>query len=135
MPKPLKLDPDGTLAVPEAVVERTIAEFLAAEGWLVYPLKAEARMPSGAPAHVKGTLDLLAVRRSPGCVAPKCATCHQALFVEVKRKYARTGKKHLAEQVAMAAWLTEKGFPVCRIPEGWADPVRFFVTFYRENFS
>lgn len=126
MPKPLRLDKDRKLAIPELAVERNITEFLLAEGWLVFPTKAEARMPSGAPAYRSGTLDLLALRSWP---------TFETLFVECKRRMARTNKKHLAEQTATARWLRDQGFTVFQAPENDVDPITSFRAFYEETFA
>lgn len=124
--KALKLAKDGTLALLESSVEETIVDFLTAEGWLTFSTKAEARMPSGAPSFRRGTLDILAVR-----IRDYRA---QIMFCEFKRRHARTGKAHLAEQRAMVEWLRERNFMVFMNSECGEDPIQEFRTFYRECF-
>jgi len=126
MAKALRLAKDGSIALLESAVERTVSDFLLAEGWLTFPTKAEARMPSGAPAYRRGTLDMLAVRVH--------RWRDQILFCEFKAKHARTNKKHLAEQAAMVRWLRDEGLMVFRASENCDDPIGEFMTYYRENF-
>ncbi len=127
MPKSLRLAKDGSLALLEADVERTITDFLNAEQWITFPTKAEARMPSGAPAYQRGTLDMLAVRVHQ--------FREQVLFCEFKARHARTKKKHLAEQSAMVGWLRDEGLIVFRASENCDAPIEEFINFYRENFA
>lgn len=132
----LKLDVDGKLAVSEAQAEAAITGFLLAEGWLVLQTKAEARMPSGAPAHKRATLDLVALRPQREWCQWTSASgfCHvcDAIVIEAKRRNARTERKHLAEQTAMAAWLRGRGFTVYQAPEGHlGDMLEHFKGWYR----
>ncbi len=124
----LKLDADGKLVVSEAQVEAAITGFLLAEGWLVFQTKAEARMPSGAPAHKRATLDLVAIRQHD------VFNAQDVLFIELKRRNARTERKHLAEQTAMAEWLRGRGFTVYQAPEGHrGDMLDHFKGWHREQ--
>ena len=128
MARSIKISKDGKLALLEADVERALTDLLAAEGWQVIPTKAEARMPNGAAAHCQYTLDAVAVRgpyRSPNA--------NNVLFLEFKRRNARTSKARLKGQTANAESLRRLGFAVYQAGEKDDDPIRSFMRFYRLN--
>ena len=132
MAKPLRLDRDGKLAIRESAVERTIREFLEVQGWIWINTKAESRMPNGALAHGRYTLDAVALRPPrpwPGLIIPI-----GAMFLEFKCRNARTDKARLTGQTANAQSLRKLGFAVYQAAEKDSDPIGSFKRFYEEIF-
>ncbi len=123
MAKPLKLDRDGKLAVPEADVEAEAEQLLTLHGWIYIPTKAENLKRNGAPAHKRATLDGLAFKPlGEGWIG-----ITRTIVFEWKKRKANTAKKHLAEQVATEAELERRGVVVYRTPENHPDPIGHFT--------
>lgn len=128
MSRPLKLDKDGRLAVSEAAVERSIREYFETAGWLYIPTKAEHLTRAGAPAHKAGTLDAIALKPMSEPGLRGWAWC---IYLELKRRKARTERKHLAAQTATAKDLIKRGALVYQAPENEDDPIGHFQRWIR----
>lgn len=116
-PKPLKIDKDGKLGVSEAEVRQACIEYLLARwpGAQYIRTDASDKRRSGAPSHAQYTLDGVFVHPFKG-----------ALFIEWKRRRARTQKDRREGQAATEAWLAARGYTVIRMEDGLSDPIRWF---------
>jgi hypothetical protein len=112
----------------EKHVEGTITDFLLLRRWEVIATKAENLTRGGRPAHKPGTLDTVAMRWR------ERDGRFDVFWLESKRRGARTEPGHLLEQKLEQARLEKANFPVCRIPDGHADPFGYFHAWYLERY-
>ena len=137
MTKPLKLDRDGKLAIPEkgrTSVSAAIQQLLEADGWTVIWTPAEdVRRGSGVPSQKRYTLDGLAVKM---VVDPDYADYEdvQLFFFELKARLAKTSKARLAGQTRKAEELRRRGFLVYQAEEDDPNPIENFRRWLRSNF-
>lgn len=114
----LKIDRDGRLAVSEADVQRGCIYWMEKIGCYHYiSTNASDRKRNGRPAHKTYTLDGLFV--SPRRLFP-------TIFVEWKRRNAKTQKARIEGQQATAQSLHNAGFLVIRMPDKLKDPIQWF---------
>lgn len=126
MPKALKLDRDGKLAISEAEVIFSIGQML--PHYQMIRTNASDLTRAGHPAHIEGTLDYVCIYRwlSLMSLSPHIQSHPLVFFLEAKRRRAHTDKKRLAKQQATAAELKSLGHVVIHIPENHPDPIGYF---------
>jgi len=113
----LRLDKDKRLSLPESEVARTCIEWLQ----LTWPgaqyirTDASDRRRNGAPSHPVYTLDGLFVH-----------TSKQPVFIEWKRRLARTQTARRRGQRSTAQWLIDANYCVILMLDQHPDPIGFF---------
>lgn len=120
----MKLDPDRKLAIRESDVERTCIEWMALRplSYVWVPTKAEDIRRGGGSRFDPGTLDGVFVH-----------PWRLSVWVEFKRRFAKTDKKRLLLQTLTVKDLRERGFLVYQAREKDADPIGSFQEFVKGN--
>lgn len=114
----LKLDRDRKLALPESEVERTCVQWvqLTWPGAQYIRTDASDKRRSGAPSHSKYWLDGLLVHPTK-----------ETVFVEWKRRFARTEKARKQGQHETADWLNRAGYWTILMSDDLQDPIGYFM--------
>lgn len=130
MSRAMKLDKDGRLAVPEADVQRTCIDWMKlAWGYRYISTNASDRKRNGRPAHECYTLDGLFIEPAWKSAARDQWIGFPVVFVEWKRRDAKTDRARREGQEAMAQRLRDAGFLVIRMPDKLReDPIQWFKT-------
>lgn len=114
----LKLDKDKRLALPESEVERTCAEWVEQRcpGALYIRTNASDKRRSGAPSHSRYWLDGLLVHPTK-----------ETVFIEWKRRFARTQRARKQGQHETADWLNRAGYWTILMSDDLQDPIGYFM--------
>lgn len=114
----LKLDKDKRLALPEADVARTCIKWvqLTWSGAQYIRTDASDRRRNGAPSHPVYTLDGVFVHPH-----------YDTVFIEWKRRLARTERARKQGQHSTAQWLNRAGYWTILMRDDLEDPIGYFI--------
>lgn len=115
---PLNLDKDKRLALPETEVARTCIKWVQVTwpGAQYIRTDASDKRRNGTPSHPVYTLDGLFVHPTK-----------ETVYVEWKRRLARTQKARKQGQHETADWLNRAGYWTILMRDDLEDPIGYFI--------